>query len=85
VLFPGNRIASAHLSWRSPVRRTRATIYGSDAALEIDGDCVILTARSAGPEDLSPTPGADDSYTCRLVRRDGCRVPRAINEKRRLS
>ncbi|MFZ1122359.1 MAG: Gfo/Idh/MocA family oxidoreductase, partial [Candidatus Binataceae bacterium] len=62
VIFPGDRIASAHLTWRSPVRRTRAKLYGSEAALEIDGDRVILTARSGMPEDVSPTPEDDDSY-----------------------
>jgi predicted dehydrogenase len=62
VIFPGDRIASAHLSWRSPVRRTRAILYGSEAALEIDGDRVTLTARSGNSEDLSVTPETDDSY-----------------------
>ncbi|HVB81912.1 MAG TPA: Gfo/Idh/MocA family oxidoreductase [Candidatus Binataceae bacterium] len=62
VIFPADRIASAHLSWRSPVRRTRAMLYGSEAALEIDGDRVILTARSGKSEDLSTTSEADDSY-----------------------
>ena len=62
VGFPGGRIASAHLSWRAPMRRTRAMLYGSEAALEIDGDRVILTARSGNSEDLSVTPEADDSY-----------------------
>jgi predicted dehydrogenase len=62
VVFAGGRIASAHLSWRAPVRRTRAMLYGSEAALEIDGDRLILTARSGRSEDLSVTPEADDSY-----------------------
>jgi predicted dehydrogenase len=62
VILPGDRIASAHLSWRSPVRRTRAMLYGSEAALEIDGDRVTLTARSGKSEDVSPTPEPDDSY-----------------------
>jgi predicted dehydrogenase len=62
VIFPGDRIAAAHLSWRSPVRRTRAMLYGSEAALEIDDDRVVLTARSGASEDLSPMPEADDSY-----------------------
>ena len=62
VIFPGDRIASAHLSWRSPVRRTRSMLYGSEAALEIDGDRVTLTARSGKSEDVSPTPEPDDSY-----------------------
>jgi predicted dehydrogenase len=62
VIFPGNRIASAHLSWRSPIRRTRAMLYGSEAALEIDGDRMVLTARSGNSEDLSVPPEIDDSY-----------------------
>ena len=43
-----------------------AKLYGSEAALEIDGDRVMLTARSGTSEnlseDLSPAPEADDSY-----------------------
>jgi predicted dehydrogenase len=62
VTFPGDRIASAHLSWRSPVRRTRAMIYGSEAALEIEGDRVVLTARSGHSDDLSVSTETDDSY-----------------------
>jgi predicted dehydrogenase len=62
VIFPGGRIASAHLSWRSPVRRTRAMLYGSEAALEIDDGRAVLTVWSGKSEDLSPTPEADDSY-----------------------
>jgi predicted dehydrogenase len=66
VIFPGDRIASAHLSWCSPIRRTRATIYGSEAALEIDDDRVMLTARSGKlqnlSEDVSPPAEIDDSY-----------------------
>lgn len=62
VVFPGGRIAGAHLSWRSPVRRTRAMLYGSEAALEVDEDRAILTGRSGKSEDLSMPPEADDSY-----------------------
>jgi predicted dehydrogenase len=62
VIFPGDRVASAHLSWRSPVRRTRAMLYGSEAALEIEGDRAILTARSGRSEDFSAAPEIDDSY-----------------------
>ncbi|HTQ25718.1 MAG TPA: Gfo/Idh/MocA family oxidoreductase [Candidatus Binataceae bacterium] len=62
VIFPGDRIASTHLSWRAPVRRTRAMLYGSEAALEIEDGRVVLTARSGTSEDLSPAPEADDSY-----------------------
>ena len=64
VAFPGDRIGSAHLSWRAPVRRTRAMLYGSEGALEIEDGRVILTARSGTSEDLSPAPEADDSYHC---------------------
>ena len=62
VIFPGDRIASAHLSWRSPLRRTRAMLYGSKGALEIDGDRATLTARSGRSEDVSPAGDPDDSY-----------------------
>jgi len=62
VIFPGGRIASAHLSWRAPVRRTRAMLYGSEGALEIEDGHVVLTARSGRSEDLSPALEADDSY-----------------------
>ena len=62
VAFPGDRIASAHLSWRSPMRRTRAMLYGSEAAIEIEESRVILTARSGASEDLSHAPEPDDSY-----------------------
>jgi predicted dehydrogenase len=62
VIFPGDRIAAAHLSWRAPVRRTRAMLYGNEAALEIEDRRVVLTARSGTSEDLSPAPEADDSY-----------------------
>lgn len=62
TLFAGGRIASAHLSWRSPVRRTRAMLYGSEAAIEMEDGRVILTVRSGASEDLSPAPEPDDSY-----------------------
>jgi predicted dehydrogenase len=62
VIFPGDRIASGHLSWRSPLRRTRAMLYGSEGALEIDGDRATLTARSGRSEDVSPAGDPDDSY-----------------------
>jgi len=37
-------------------------LYGSEAALEIDGDRVTLTARSGKSEDVSTTSEPDDSY-----------------------
>jgi predicted dehydrogenase len=81
VVFPGERIASAHLSWRSPVRRTRAMLYGSEAALEIDGDRVTLTARSGKSEDLSPTPETDDSYHSAWFAGVATDFERAVHER----
>ena len=62
VGFPGGRIASSHLSWRAPIRLTRAMLYGTQAALELNGDRVVLTARFGAPSDISVPPEADDSY-----------------------
>jgi predicted dehydrogenase len=62
VEFPGERIAGAQLSWRSPVRRTSAVIYGEHAMLEIEGDRVVLTRRSGDSEDHSVIDTPDDSY-----------------------
>lgn len=62
VIFPGERMASAHLSWRAPVRRTRAMIYGSEAALEIEDRRIVLTGRSGTMDDLSVDGEPDDSY-----------------------
>jgi predicted dehydrogenase len=62
VMFPGNRIARVHLSWRAPVRRTSTLLYGENALLEIEGDRVILTERSGKMEDLSVADAPDDSY-----------------------
>ena len=56
------RIARAHLSWRAPVRRTSAVIYGDSASIEIEGDRVRLTDRSGKAEDLSVPDIPDDSY-----------------------
>jgi predicted dehydrogenase len=61
LVFPGDRLASIHLSWRSPARRTRTALYGENALLEIEGDRVILTERSGAVEDLS-VKDPDDSY-----------------------
>ena len=80
VIFPGDRIASAHLSWRSPVRRTRAMLYGSEAALEIDGDHVTLTARSGKSKDVSPTPEPDDSYHSAWFAGTAADFERAVHE-----
>lgn len=60
--FPRDRIAHVHLSWRAPVRRTSATIYGSNGILEIEGDRLTLTERSGQVEDHSVADEPDDSY-----------------------
>ena len=62
VRFAGGALSRAHLSWRAPVRRTSALIYGDRGSLEIEGDRVLLTDRSGKVEDLSLADMADDSY-----------------------
>jgi predicted dehydrogenase len=62
IEFPRNRIAHAHLSWQSPVRRTSATIYGSNAMIEIEDNRVVLTDRSGNVEDHAMADSPDDSY-----------------------
>jgi predicted dehydrogenase len=62
VRFGNGALCRAHLSWRAPVRRTSAAIYGERACLEIEGDRVTLTERSGKVEDLSVADAAEDSY-----------------------
>ncbi len=62
VGFGAGCVARAHLSWRAPVRRTSAVIYGERASIEIEGDRVRLTDRSGKAEDLSVADIPDDSY-----------------------
>ena len=62
IEFSRDRIAHVHLSWRAPVRRTSAMIYGSNGILEIEGERVILTERSGRTEDHSVGDAPDDSY-----------------------
>ncbi|MFZ0676755.1 Gfo/Idh/MocA family protein [Candidatus Binatus sp.] len=62
IRFGNGVIGRAHLSWRAPVRRTSALIYGERASLEVEGDRVFLTERSGKTEDLSIPDIADDSY-----------------------
>src|SRR5271166_943654 len=62
ISFGNDAFARAHLSWRAPVRRTSALIYGERAGIEIEGDRVTLTDRSGKIEDLSVPQMADDSY-----------------------
>jgi predicted dehydrogenase len=62
VEFPDGRIAYSHLSWRAPVRRTSAVLYGDKAMLEIEGNRVLLTERSGVVHDCSVSDAPDDSY-----------------------
>ncbi|MGA9721750.1 MAG: Gfo/Idh/MocA family oxidoreductase [Candidatus Binatus sp.] len=62
IRFANGAFSRAHLSWRAPVRRTSALIYGEHACIEIEGDRVTLTDRSGKVEDLSVEDVADDSY-----------------------
>lgn len=62
LAFSSGCIARAHLSWRAPVRRTSAVIYGERGCIEIEGDRVALTGRKGIVEDLSVADVADDSY-----------------------
>jgi predicted dehydrogenase len=55
-------LANIYLSWRSPVRRTSATLYGDRGLLEIDGDRVMLTNHDGSIEDHSVVDAPDDSY-----------------------
>ncbi len=80
VEFPGGRLAHVHLSWRSPVRRTSALIYGEYAMLEIEGDRVVLTDRSGKSEDHSVTDMPDDSYHSAWFGGMAAEFERAISE-----
>jgi predicted dehydrogenase len=60
--FPGDRMAHIHLSWRAPVRRTSAMIYGSNGIAEIESDRVVMHLRSGAAENFSVADAPDDSY-----------------------
>lgn len=62
IRFDSGALSRVHLSWRAPVRRTSALIYGERASLEIEGDRVLLTDRAGKVDDLSVADMADDSY-----------------------
>jgi predicted dehydrogenase len=62
LVFSSGCVARAHLSWRAPVRRTSAVIYGERGCIEIEGDRVTLTDRQGATEDLSVADAAEDSY-----------------------
>ncbi len=62
IMFPGERLARVHLSWRAPVRRTYTALCGEKALLEIDGDRVTLTGRLGTAKKLPVDDAPDDSY-----------------------
>jgi predicted dehydrogenase len=62
IEFPFGRIAHAHLSWQSPVRRTSAMIYGTEAMIEIEDNRVVFTDRAGNVEDNAMADSPDDSY-----------------------
>lgn len=78
--FPGGAIAYAHLSWRAPVRRTSATIYGSEGMLEIEGERIILTERSGKTTDYSVSDAPDDSYHSAWFAAMAAEFERAVSE-----
>jgi predicted dehydrogenase len=62
IRFANGALCRAHLSWRAPIRRTSALIYGERASIEIEGERVTLTDRSGKTQDLSVADIPDDSY-----------------------
>jgi predicted dehydrogenase len=80
IEFHSGRLAHIHLSWRSPVRRTSALIYGEQAMLEIEGARIVLTDRSGKSEDHSVTDMPDDSYHSAWFGGMAAEFERAISE-----
>jgi predicted dehydrogenase len=62
IVTPLDPIANVHLSWRSPVRRTSASIYGDRGLLEIEGDRLLLTRHDGAAEDHAVADAPDDSW-----------------------
>jgi len=60
--FADGALGYIHLSWRAPVRRTSALLYGEHGMLEIEDSTVRLTSRSGVSEDLPVTEEPDNSY-----------------------
>lgn len=80
VAFSSGCIARAHLSWRAPVRRTSAVIYGERGCIEIEGDRVTFTNRTGVVEDLSVADVADDSYHAAWFGGMAAEFERAVTE-----
>jgi predicted dehydrogenase len=62
VTFPGGALGYIHLSWRAPVRRTSAMLYGSQGTIEIEESSVRLSTRSGVTEDVPVVEEPDNSY-----------------------
>ncbi len=62
AIFPGGALGYIHLSWRAPVRRTSAMLYGHEGMLEIEDTTIRLTSRSGATEELPVTEEPDNSY-----------------------
>lgn len=62
LMFAGERIARAHLSWRAPVRKTYTALCGDKAMVEIEGERVTLTERAGAVVRLPVSDAPEDSY-----------------------
>jgi predicted dehydrogenase len=62
INFRGGLLAYAHLSWRAPIRRNSAILYGDKGLLEIENDKATLTDASGRVLDCSVRDAPDDSY-----------------------
>lgn len=80
VTFHGGRIAYAHLSWRAPVRRTRATLYGDRAIVDVEDDRIVLTDRAGAVEEFSVSDAPGDSYHAAWFVKVADEFQRAIRE-----
>ncbi len=80
IEFSNGRIANADLSWRGPVRRTAAVMYGEHAMVEIEGDRILLSDRVGASEDHSVADILDDSYHSAWFARMAAEMEQAIAE-----
>jgi predicted dehydrogenase len=78
VSFGPDLSGFAYLSWRAPVRRTTALVYGDDALLELTMDQAVLTARTGEITRTVFSELPDDSYHADWFAAVGGEVVRAI-------
>jgi predicted dehydrogenase len=62
AIFSSGALGYIHLSWRAPIRRTTAMLYGHDGMLEIEDSTVRLSSRSGKSEELPVIEEPDNSY-----------------------